>query len=223
MRLCKRYTEKSFRSTVKILRTPSRSATQINAASAKSIDRSAYLRISSRILGKSPVSKGSNCTAPLSSISQSASCARGRSARRYMASVSGGQIVPRGSRTRWRTETHLLWCWSLASSRATKAPASTSIKIDSGDASKAVRISCRFVRIAGGYLRAQYQGGPPRAHMEEFPTPGGRPKPQWLGGLPPKSRAVSVVQCARAAYVFSHPTGASKEKPYILTIPYYSA
>src|ERR1700687_2886528 len=76
-RPCSRYTEKSRRSTVKIFRIPSRSATRRIAASARSIGRLAYLRISSRIRGASPTSSAKSCKAPRSRISQRASCARG--------------------------------------------------------------------------------------------------------------------------------------------------
>src|SRR5882762_6905482 len=73
VRPCSLCTEKACRSTVKIFLMPSRSATRRSVASARSMGRLAYLRMSSRIRVTSPESSGRSCKAPRSSISQRAS------------------------------------------------------------------------------------------------------------------------------------------------------
>ena len=77
-RPCRQYTLKSLRSTVKMFRIPSRSATRISAASARFIGRSAYLLINSRIRGTSATSSGRSRNTPRASISQRASWALGK-------------------------------------------------------------------------------------------------------------------------------------------------
>jgi hypothetical protein len=158
--LLRRSSEKSRRSTVKILQSLSRSATRKSAAAARSIGRQAYLRFSSRIRGMSLESSGSRRTAPRSSISHSASCARGRSNKWYIASTNEGQTVASGSRNSARAAAHLARCWSPLWTNATSGPASIRINSAAVDVCEARRAATSLF----GALRisAASQGTPGR-------------------------------------------------------------
>jgi hypothetical protein len=92
--------------------------------------------------------------APRSIISQIASCPLGRSARRYIASVRGGQTVASGSRTAFRAPVHALWCWSSASTSTTNGPASIRINCGPCGSSRAPRDAdrlCGALRTSATY------------------------------------------------------------------------
>ena len=103
--LLRRSSEKSRRSTVKILQSLSRSATRKSAAAARSIGGQAYLRFSSRIRGMSLESSGSRRTAPRSSISHSASWPEADR-------TSGTSLRRTSGSTRSPLECKRGWCWS---------------------------------------------------------------------------------------------------------------
>ncbi len=85
-----------------------------------------YFSISSRIRGASASSSRASVRAPISSRLHRAFCPRHLFPSRYMASVNAGQTVINGSRSRLSVATHVSWCGSPASIRATSGPASTS-------------------------------------------------------------------------------------------------
>src|SRR5215472_3143042 len=107
-------------------RRPSLSATLTSAASARSIGRSRYCHISSRIRGQSSSTSSANISPPASIMSHNERWSLGSYRKRCIASVNAGHTVTSGSRMVSSAAAHRRWYESVRSMIATSGPASTS-------------------------------------------------------------------------------------------------